>query len=190
MVASGGALPVNDTLRWVAAGYRGLVWVWMLILVLVVALGEGPGNRTVLALAMALATVWLGISLWASRRNERLGSPWFAGLDGLVAVVLSSTGWLAGTEDFVSGGWPGSWLFMVAFAANLRWTLVAGLVLVVTHTGLHLLHDLPMVRTAGTFQFITLALVIGWAFDSLCLRERLRLDAEAALAREGGDRPP
>ncbi|MDP3984436.1 MAG: LuxR C-terminal-related transcriptional regulator, partial [Acidimicrobiia bacterium] len=40
----------------------------------------------VLTTAMALATVWLGVSLWASRRNERLGSAWFVVTDGIVAL--------------------------------------------------------------------------------------------------------
>ena len=180
----GVAPPVNDTLRGVAAGYRAVVWVWMLILVTVEALGNDPGNRWVLAGAMMVATVWLGVSLWASRQNKRLGSPWFAISDGIIALALSAAGWLAGTNDFVSGGWPGSWLFMVAFAANLSWTLAAGMVLVAVNICLHLLHDLPAGRTAGTFQFIALALVVGWAFDSLRDREGLRLAAETALARQ------
>lgn len=182
--SSSNTLPVDDTLRWVAAGYRTLVWIWMLILVLVVGTGSSPGNRLVLVAGMALATIWLGVSLWAAQSNSRLGNPYFAVLDGVVALALSGVGLAAGTSDFVTGGWPGSWLFMVAFAANLRWTLLAGVALVLSHTLLHILHGLPIVRTAGTFQFITLALVIGWAFDNLRHREKLRLEAELALAHE------
>lgn len=176
--------PVNDTLRGVAAGYRVLAWVWMLILVVVEITGGKPSNRGVLTTAMALATVWLGVSLWASRRNERLGSAWFVVTDGIVALAVNASGWLAGTEDFVSGGWPGSWLFMVAFATNLSWTLGAGFLLVAWNTVLHLLHGLPAGRTAGTFQFIALALIVGWTFDGLRRRENLRLAAEGALARQ------
>ncbi len=156
----------------------------MLILILVHVLGSGDGNGGVLAGGMAVATAWLIVTLWASRQSERLGSAWFVISDGVIALALSATGLLAGADDFVSGGWPGSWLFVVAFATNLRWTLGAGLVLVAAHTGLHLAHGLPPGRTAGTFQFIALALVIGWAFDSLRDRDRLRMSAEAALAEQ------
>lgn len=177
-------LPVDDTLRRIAAAYRSLAWLWMLILVLVEATGASDASRPVLAAAMSLATAWLGVTVWAATRSDRLGSAWFAVSDGLVAIVLSAAGWLAGADDFVSGGWPGSWLFMVAFASNLRWTLAAGGVLVASHAWLHVLLDLEPLRTAGTFQFITLALVVGWAFDALRHRDELRLGAERALARE------
>lgn len=183
--SSGGmVLPVDDTLRRIAAAYRSLAWLWMLILVLVEVTGASDASRPVLAAAMSLATAWLGVTVWAATRSDRLGSAWFAVSDGLVAIVLSAAGWLAGADDFVSGGWPGSWLFMVAFASNLRWTLAAGGVLVASHAWLHVLLDLEPLRTAGTFQFITLALVVGWAFDALRHRDELRLGAERALARE------
>lgn len=176
--------PVDDTLRTVAAGYRLVVWVWMVILVVVEMVSGGTGNKAVLATGMALATAWLGITLWASRSSDLLGSRWFVLSDGVIALALSAVGLLAGTSDFVSGGWPGSWLFVVAFAANLRWTMAAGLVLVASHVVLHQAHGLPVGRTAGTFQFIALALVIGWAFDGLRQRDRLRLAAEDALAEQ------
>lgn len=176
--------PVEDTLRKIAAGYRVVVWLWMLILVLVEVIVRDEGSRPVLAGAMLLASVWTGVTVWASRSSDRLGSLWFVAVDGVVAVGLSATGLLAGSADFVSGGWPGSWLFMVAFAASLRWTMAAGVLLLVVHVGLHLAHDLPAGRTAGTFQFIALAFVIGWAFDSLRRRDRLRRSAETALAEQ------
>lgn len=182
---AGSALPpVENTLRTIAAGYRVVVWIWMLILVLVQTIGGEPGNRTVLAGAMVLATAWTVLTLWASRSTKRLGSLWFVAADGFVALALSATGLAAGAEDFVSGGWPGSWLFVVAFAASLPWTLSAGVLLLLAHAGLHLAHGLAAGRTAGTFQFIALALVIGWAFDSIRQRDRLRLTAEAALAQQ------
>ena len=178
------ATAVDDTLRRLAAGYRAVVWVWMLILVIVEVSGPDAGDLAVLWGSMVLATVWLGVTLWAASEDARLASPWFVAADGLIALVLSSAGLLAGSADFVSGGWPGSWLFVVAFATNLRWTLAAGVALLVTHTGLHLLHGLDAGRTAGTFQFVALALVIGWGFDALRDRERLRIEAETALSRQ------
>lgn len=177
-------LPVNDTLRWVIAGYRFLTWIWVVIMILVVVVGHRPGNRLILAGGLVVATAWLLVTLWASRSNRRLGQMSFVLADGLVALALSATGWLAGVSDFISGGWPGSWLFVVAFATSLSWTIGASLVLVAVHIVLHLQHGLSSLRTAGTFQFIALALVVGWAFDALRQRERLRIGAEQELARE------
>ncbi len=181
-------LPVNDTLRWVTAGYRFLTWIWVVIMVLVVVVGGGPGNRWVLSAGLVIATAWLIVTLWASRSNHRLGKLTFVVADGLVALALSATGWLAGVSDFVSGGWPGSWLFVVAFATNLSWTIGASLILVAEHTVLHLADNLGVLRTAGTFQFVALALVVGWAFDALRQRERLRIEAEEKFAKEHQDR--
>ena len=175
---------VDDTLRRLAAVYRAVVWVWMLILVLVDVSGPDAGDSGVLWGSMALATVWLGVTLWAATDDERFANPWFVASDGVMALLLSAAGLLAGSADFVSGGWPGSWLFVVAFATNLSWTLTAGGVLLVSHAGLHVLHGLGPGRTAGTFQFLALALVIGWGFDALRDRERLRIEAETALARQ------
>lgn len=181
-------LPVNDTLRRVTAGYRFLTWIWVVIMVLVVVVGHHPGNRWILSAGLLAATAWLLVTLWASRSNRRLGQMSFVVADGLVALALSATGWVAGVSDFISGGWPGSWLFVVAFATNLSWTIGASLVLVAEHIVLHLQHGLPSLRTAGTFQFIALALVVGWAFDALRQRERLRIEAEQKLAREQEDK--
>ena len=111
-------------------------------------------------------------------------SAWFFSLDTVIALSIGAAGLIAGTEDFVSGGWPNSWLFVVAYVASMRWTLVAGFALAAEHAVLHLLHDLDAVRIAGTFQFIVFALIAGWAFDTLREREALRLEAQAKLAEQ------
>jgi signal transduction histidine kinase len=176
--------PVDGTLKWVVVQYRVLACVWVLVLIAVQLTGDAPPNRAILLAGAALAVFWTGITMWASRSTGVLGSFWFAVLDGAVVLLLSSGGWLAGSDDFFSGGYPGSWLFIVAFATNLRWTMVASLVLLAEHTYLHILMDLGANRTAGTLQFPILGLVIGWAFDALRQREALRLAAEQKLAEE------
>lgn len=182
--------PVDETLRKVVIAYRLLTMVWVWILIGVVVGSDGPGNRSILLGAAVWVAFWAGVTIWAGRASHRLGSPVFAISDGIVALLLSAVGLLAGTSDFVSGGWPGSWLFTVAFATNLRWTLAASLILVGEHVALHIAHDLDDLRIAGTFQFIVLALIIGWAFDALRERERLRLllQEELDIEREASAR--
>ena len=175
---------VGDTLRRIVAGYRILSWVWMAILLVVALVLDQRGNRAILLGAFSLATVWTVLTLWLARDDRRLGSIVFVIVDGVIALGLSAAGLLAGTQDFISGGWPGSWLFVVAFAANLRWTMLASSLLVFEHVLLHFGHGFGLERTAGTFLFIAVGVIVGWAFDNLRLRERLRLAAEAELAEE------
>ena len=176
--------PVNDTLRWVVGGFRILSWIWVLMLVVVILVGDKPGRASVLAIVVAVATAWTVVTVWAARTHERMTSAWFFSLDTVIALSIGAAGLIAGTEDFVSGGWPNSWLFVVAYVTSMRWTLVAGFVLAAEHAVLHLLHDLDAVRIAGTFQFIVFALIAGWAFDTLREREALRLEAQAKLAEQ------
>lgn len=164
--------------------FRLLVWVWLIVLVAVVFINDKPGNKTVFVGGAVLATVWTGVTVWAARDERRLGSPVFAVLDGVVVLLLSAGGAIAGAEDFFSGGYPMSWLFVVAYAANLRWTMAAAVLLAVEHTVLHFVMELGAVRTAGTIQFLVFGLLAGWAFDNLRLREQLRLDAQRRLAEE------
>jgi signal transduction histidine kinase len=176
--------PVDGTLKWVVVQYRVLACVWVLVLVTVQLTGDDPPNQAILLAGAALALFWTGVTMWASRSTDILSSVWFAVLDGGVVLLLSSGALIADSSDFFSGGFPGSWLFIVAFATNLRWTMVASLVLMAEHAYLHILMDLGANRTAGTLQFPILGLVIGWAFDSLRQRESLRITAEEKLAEE------
>lgn len=178
------APPVDDTLRRVVLTYRILTLIWIWVLVIAVLVRDGPGSRPVLYATAGGAAVWAGVTTWASQRASRLGSIQFVILDGLVALLLGSAAFLGGTGDFISGGWPGSWLFVVAFASTIWGTIAAATVLLFEHVALHLAMGLSDIRIAGTFQFIALAVIIGWAFDALRERERLRLEVQAELDRE------
>ncbi|MDH5373404.1 MAG: hypothetical protein OEX97_10715 [Acidimicrobiia bacterium] len=180
--------PVDGTLRWVVVQYRVLSCVWVIVLVIVQLTDseriEGDPNSTVLLAGVAMAFFWAAVTMRASRSSDILGSIWFVIIDGGVALLLSAGAVIAGSGDFFSGGYPGSWLFVVAFATNLRWTMVASVVLMIDHIYLHIIMGLGPNRTAGTFQFLVLGLVVGWAFDALRQRETLRLEAEHQLAEE------
>ena len=178
------APPVAETLRWVVAGFRVLSWIWVVILISVVIVGDKPGDPRILIVVAAVATVWAGVTVWAAGDDLRMRSTWFIVGDTIIALAIGAAGYLAGTEEFVNGSWPNSWLFSLAYVSSLRWTLLGGGILVGEHVVLHLLHDMDAVRTAGTFQYIVFALIAGWAFDTLRNREALRLEAEARLAEE------
>lgn len=173
--------PVNVTLTWIVVLMRVLGWAWMIALTLI-SLGpdEVSGvepETAVLVVAMVMATVGAGLMVYGRQRGF-LGHRWYVGVDGLISAFLMAAGWLSGASDFVAGGYPMSWLFLVAYATSLRGTVVASLVFSIYFAWLHLLMGLPLVRVVGSVQFLVVAFVAGWAFDTLRQRESLRLNAE------------
>lgn len=80
-----------------------------------------------------------------------------------------------------------SWLFVVAYAARLRWTVAASVLLAAYIAFLHGSLNLGSMRTVGSIQFVVIGLIAGWAFDSLREREALRVEAERKLAVEQQD---
>ena len=173
--------PVNETLTRVVVLMRLLGWVWLIALVVTTMLNVEQANEAVLAGAALIATAGAGITLLAVKRGF-LGEPWYAVFDGAISMLLVSAGWLADSGDFVAGGYPMSWLFIVAYATNLRWTVLASLLATGVFAILHVVMDLDPVRIVGSIQFVVIALVAGWAFDSLRQREELRLVAETERA--------
>lgn len=192
-VASDGGfdlLPVDRTLTRVVILMRLLGWAWMVILIVVAMLTADPNpDVAILVGTLVLGTAGTGLTLLAASRGF-LGETWYVIVDGALALLLVSAGWFAGT-DFVSGGYPASWLFIVAFATSFRATIVIGVIATAVFALLHLAMELDQTRLFGSIQFLVVAVVVGWAFDALRERERLRIQAEeeravaeAELARE------
>ena len=173
--------PVNVTLSRVVVLMRLLGWAWLVALVVTQAIRVPEVNQALLAGAALTATAATGVTLLAVRRDF-LGEVWYVVFDGAVAIFLVSAGWLADAGDFVAGGYPMSWLFVVAYATNIRWTLVASVLASGVFAVLHIVMGLSTVRIVGSIQFVVVAFVAGWAFDSLRHREALRLQAEAERA--------
>ena len=175
-------LPVDRTLTRVVLLMRLLGWAWLMLLA-IAALGTNEAmDTTVLIATMIVATAGTGMTVLAARRRF-LASPWYALADGGVTLALATAGWLAGFDEFLVGGYPASWLFIVAYATNLRVTALAGAAASVAFAVLHVLMDLDQTRVLGSIQFIVVAVVVGWAFETLRDRERLRIEAEGERAR-------
>lgn len=157
---------------------RLLGWVWMAILI-PVALSDSAGsaNTVILLGAGVLGTLGAALLL-AAVRYDFLGDGWFVAVDGALNLILVSAGWFGDYGEFITGGYPMSWLFVVAYATRLSWTVLAGLLASMVFGALHQLMDLDPFRFVGSVQFLVVAVVVGWAFDALRERESLRLDAE------------
>ena len=175
--------PVDATLTWIVLLMRVLGSIWMVALALTVATVDrtvgalAPANPT-LVLAMATAAIGTALMVIAGRRGF-LGSLWYVALDGGFTVFLLAAGWLAGAPDFIAGGYPMSWLFLVAYATSLRGTIVAAVVLTGFFAWLHNVMELPVVRIVGSIQLLVVSFVAGWAFETFRHREHLRLEAES-----------
>lgn len=184
--AQSGLAPVDQTLTRVVLLMRLLGWAWLVILSLVAIGADDEVNVGILVGAMVVATAGTGVTFLAARRDF-LDEGWYVIFDGAVTLLLSTSGWLAGYGEFVTGGYPASWLFIVAYATNLTFTTVAGIAASLVFAFLHTLMDLDITRSVGSLQFIVFAVVVGWAFDALRERERLRIEAEDERAEAQRD---
>ena len=176
--------PVDDTLARVVLLMRLLGWLWMVALTLTVLnedVSPSP-NTAVLIGAIVLASA-ATVTMLVAMRFGFLGARWYVLADGAMALLVLSAGWLAGASDFVGGGLPISWLFLVAYAFRLEITAVAGILFTGVFAWLHILMGLQPVRVVGSVQFLIVALIVSWAFDVLRSAERVRLTAQAE-ARE------
>ena len=149
---------------------------------IVATLRTNPGvSRTLIIAAGVLGTTWAGLTIIGARYDRFLRHPSLVVSDGFVAALLTGAGWAAGAPDFISGGYPMSWLFVVAYSTSLGWTMVAAATLTLYSALFHGLMDLGAMRTVGSVQFLVVGLIAGWAFDTLRNREALHLEAESQL---------
>lgn len=173
-------LPVDRTLIRVVVLMRFLGWIWLLILslaVLTTADVVARGGRIV-AGTIVLATAGTALTYVAARRRF-LDNAWYVAIDALIALSLAIAGWVAGFDEFLVGGYPVSWLFIVAYATNVRVTVSAGIAASIVFAILHVGMGLDQTRALGSVQFVVVALVVGWAFETLRERDRLRIQAES-----------
>ncbi|HXV69815.1 MAG TPA: ATP-binding protein [Acidimicrobiia bacterium] len=175
--------PIDLTLARVVLLMRLLGWVWMVALALTVLNADRPPEEPAVVYgAIALATVGAALMLVAVRMGF-LGSLWYVAVDGVISITVLGAAWLAGAGDFVAGGVPMSWLFLMAYATRLELTALAGLGFTAFFAWLHVLMDLRPVRVVGSVQFLIVGLIVSWAFDALRTGERLRRAAQSE-ARE------
>lgn len=180
-------LPVDRTLIRVVVLMRLLGWIWLLILSLAVLTTTDVEARGggILAGTIVLATAGTALTYVAARRRF-LDNAGYVAIDALIALTLAVAGWFAGFDEFLVGGYPVSWLFIVAYATNVKVTVSAGIAASIVFAILHVGMGLDQTRALGSVQFVVVALVVGWAFETL--RERDRLRSEAESEREHAER--
>jgi signal transduction histidine kinase len=96
-----------------------------------------------------------------------------------VAVGAAIASYASGSESTFHGGYPISWIAVVAFAGTMWWAIGAGGVLFVTQwVGMTLVGSHPLNDKLGAVVFLIYGVILGYAFDILRDRDRLRAAAE------------
>ncbi len=181
----GDVQPIENVLLWIVLAFRVLGWVWLFLLVGAALLTDATANRTVLVSMVAGSLAWTVFTVWVARDPERIKSVPFVLADGVVALLVGAGSALAGAESNLHGGYPISWIAVVAYAGDLRWALGAGVTLFLYQwVGMDIEGGRTLPDQVGAVVFLVYALVIGYGFDLIRQRDSLRRKAEAALAAE------
>lgn len=175
--------PLDATLVRVVLLMRALGWAWLMVLGVVTLVTRPNAEEPLVIGSMVLATAGTVVTMLAGRRGF-LANPIYVGADGVLTIALALVGPLANVGDFIAGGYPASWLFIVAYASNTRVAAVVGAGAAALFAVMHVVLDLGATRAYGSIQFLVIAVVVGWGFDALRRQERLRLAAQEELSNE------
>jgi signal transduction histidine kinase len=163
---------------------RGLGWFWMLLLVITTLMIDPEANRAITIGAMTLATVWTGVTWWAHKTSARLGATSFMVADGVVCLVVASASYAAGAGDLFHGGYPISWIAVLAYGGGLRWSVGGSLILAGQQAVLLLQSGRSAVAAIGSIVFLVYGLLLGWLFTVIRRSDRDRRETVAQLMAE------
>jgi signal transduction histidine kinase len=181
-----GVPPIDDTLRWVVVGFRVLALAWMGALVGATLLDDPGADRAVVAWTLALAIAWTGVTVAHAIRPRWFRTiPWMAA-DGLVALWVSISPFVASSQDLFFGGYPISSLLVLAYAGG-PWPALGAAVLMAAGQVVGAFGEVGRTSTqvAGDIGvFVATALAGGWGFSVLRRYDQARSRAEEELEEE------
>ena len=181
-----GTAPIDDTLRRVIVGFRLVAIAWMGALVGATLATDEGANQLVVGATYGLALAWTGVTVFHALHPRWFAHPLWVSLDGAVALFVSVSPFIAGSHDLFFGGYPLSWLFLVAYAGG-PWPTLVGAALLATGQIVGHLGEAgrTVTRAAGDVGvFAVAALALGWGFSTLRNHDRARTDALQALEVE------
>ncbi|MGI9529942.1 MAG: sensor histidine kinase [Acidimicrobiia bacterium] len=177
--------PIDKTLLTIVVVFRvvGMVWLVTMAIVVLVSNPEGLNSGFVVS-AIAVAVIWTPMTaLIAYRRPDLLGTVVWLIVDVAFAMWTALAPALAHSEIFFSGGYPISAAFIVAYSHGYPTTIAAGSLIALASAGAFTSEPSP--RGVEIFALNVIApTVVAWTFRVLRRSDRLRLEAEEALARE------
>lgn len=177
--------PIENVLLKIVLAFRILGWAWLLLLVIAAWYTDDTANKTIL-LSMAVGTfLWTIFTVWMAQDEARFKSPVFVIADGVVALMVASASYFAGAESNLHGGYPISWIAVVAYAGDMRWALGAGVVLFLNQwIGMDIEGSRTVPDKAGAVVFLVYAVILGYGFDIIRQRDGLRRKVEGQLEAE------
>ncbi len=177
--------PVEKVLLWIVLAFRVLGYLWLLLLVMAALFTDESVDKTIVAVMAVGAGLWTVLTVVLSRTPDRIKSPWFVAADGAVALLVASTSYYAGAESNLHGGYPISWLAVVAYAYNARWTMAASLALFLNQwIGMDIEGSRTLTDKLGAVVFPIYGAIVGFGFDLIRQRDSLWRQAEDELAGE------
>lgn len=177
--------PIENILLKIVLAFRILGWVWLLLLV-VSSLLTDPGANRAIVISMAIGSLlWTVFTVWMAQDQKRIKSTAFVIADGIVVLLIANASYYAGASSLLHGGFPISWLAVVAYATDVRWTLGSGVVLFLNQwIGMDVEGSFKVPDQVGAVVFFVYAAIIGYGFDLIRDRDRLRRAANEKLAVE------
>lgn len=178
---------VDGALRRAALLFRLLAVAWMAVMVTITLFTDDSARLPVVLGAMAVAV--LG-AVWSVRHllSERPLDPRFLAGDGVVALAVAVAPQLAGAAEAFYGGYPMSWVVMVALARNVGGGLGAAAVFAATQLAA-LVVGARAAPSASEWISLSVmagivALVVGLGVEFLRSAEARRTRAEEQLEEE------
>lgn len=181
-----GASPIDETLRRVVVGFRLVAIVWMGTLVGSTLATDPEADHVLVGATYAIALAWTGITVAHALHPRWFHHPVWIGLDGAVAIWVSVAPFVAHSQDLFFGGYPLSWLLLVACFAGPWPTLVAaGLLATGQMVGSFGEVGRTATQVAGDIGgFTVAAIALGWGIAALRRYDRERTQAQEALEEE------
>lgn len=177
--------PIEKVLLWIVLAFRVLGYLWLLLLVGAALFTDESIDQTIVIVMAVGAGVWTVFTVVLSRTPNRIKSPWFVVADGIVALLVASTSYYAGAESNLHGGYPISWLAVVAYAFDVRWTMAASAVLFLNQwVGMDIEGSRNLTDKLGAVVFPIYGAIVGYGFDLIRQRDSLWRRAEDELRAE------
>lgn len=177
--------PIEKVLLWIVLAFRVLGWFWLALLAVAALIWDEQADKTIVVAMLVGSGLWTIFTVYASRTQDRIKHPAFVVADGIVALLVASASYFAEAGSNLHGGYPISWIAVVAYAADVRWAMAASMALFVNQwVGMDIEGSRTITDKLGAVVFPVYGAIVGAGFDLVRQRDALWRDAEQKLQDE------
>ena len=178
--------PIERVLLRIVVAFRVLGWLWLLLLSVTALITDDGANEVIIVVTAAGSGLWTLLTVMLARNSpSTIKTLWFVLADGAVALVVANASYFASADSLLHGGYPISWVAVVAYAYDVRWALAAGVVLFLNQwIGMDIEGSRNITDKLGSVVFLVFAGIVGYGFDLIRQRDALRREAEDELEEE------